>query len=81
MGLLKKQNLEHKYRTIKIQLLRKINGAQSSINKKPIPPKDIGSHSWNLVKGPWIDSHDPRPIMSPQICITLLLKLAKRDKK
>jgi hypothetical protein len=45
MGLLKKQNLEHKYRTIKIQLLRKINGAQSSINKKPIPPKDIGSHS------------------------------------
>jgi hypothetical protein len=41
MGLLKIQNLEHKYRVTKAKLPRKIDGAQSSIGIKPIPPKDI----------------------------------------
>jgi hypothetical protein len=31
---------------------------QSSIDKKPIPPKEIESRAWRLVKGPWRDSHD-----------------------
>jgi hypothetical protein len=43
MGLLKIQNVEHKYGTTKTQLPRKIDGAQSSIERRPIPLKDIGS--------------------------------------
>jgi hypothetical protein len=37
MGLSKIQNLEHKYGATKTQLPKKINGAQSSIKRKPIP--------------------------------------------
>jgi hypothetical protein len=40
MGLLKIQNLEHIYETTKAQFPKKTNGAQSSIDKRPIPPKD-----------------------------------------
>jgi hypothetical protein len=43
MGLSKIQNLEHRYEATKAQLPRKAYGAQSFINKKPIPPKEIGS--------------------------------------
>jgi hypothetical protein len=43
MDLLKIQNLEHIYGTTKTQFLKKTNGAQSSINKRHIPPKEIGS--------------------------------------
>jgi hypothetical protein len=43
MGLSKILNLEHKYGTTKAQLLRKANGAQSSIKKRSIPPKDMSS--------------------------------------
>jgi hypothetical protein len=43
MGLSKIQNLEHKYKVTKTQLLTKIDGAQYSINKRPIPPKEIDS--------------------------------------
>jgi len=32
------------------------------------------------LKGPE-NFHDPRPIMSPHICIILLLKLTKKDMK
>jgi hypothetical protein len=32
-----------KYETIEAKFPRKAHGAQSSIEKKPIPPKDIGS--------------------------------------
>jgi hypothetical protein len=42
-GLSKIQNLKHKYGTTKAQLPKKENGVQSSIEKRPIPPKDIGS--------------------------------------
>jgi len=41
MGLLKIQNLEYKYEIIKTQLLRKVNGAQSSTRKMFIPLKEI----------------------------------------
>jgi hypothetical protein len=40
----------------------------------------MDSWIWCLVKGPWKDSHDPKPIMSPHAYITLLSKLAKKDK-
>jgi len=36
------ENLKHKYGPTKTQLLKKVDGAQSSIEKRPIPPKDIG---------------------------------------
>jgi hypothetical protein len=36
------RNLEHKYEATKTQLFRKTDKAQSSIEKRPIPPKDIG---------------------------------------
>jgi hypothetical protein len=81
MGLLKIWNLEHKYGATKTQLLRKVDGAQSSINKRLIPPKEIGSQAWHHAKGPWIDSHDLKPIMSSHTYITRLSKLTKRDKK
>jgi len=79
MGLSKVQNLEHKYRVIKAKLLRKADGAQSSIGIKPIPPKDIDSWTLCLAKGPWKNSHDLRPIMTPHTYIILLSKLAKRN--
>jgi hypothetical protein len=78
MGLSKIWNLEHKYGAIKAQFLRKINGVHFSIKKRPIPPKDINSQAWCLAKGPWEDSHDLKPIMSPHTCVIFLLKLAKR---
>jgi hypothetical protein len=34
-----------------------------------------------LLKGPKLNSHDPRPIMSPRTYIILLLELAKIDRK
>jgi hypothetical protein len=43
MGLSKIRNLEHKYGATKAQFLIKINGAYTSINKRPIPPNEIGS--------------------------------------
>jgi hypothetical protein len=42
-GLLKIQNLEHKYGATKAQLPKKVDEAQSSIEIKPIQPNDIGS--------------------------------------
>jgi hypothetical protein len=45
MGLLKIQNLEHKYGVIKAQHPRKIDGAQSSIERKHIPPNNIGNQT------------------------------------
>jgi hypothetical protein len=44
--------LGHKYGATKTQLPKKANGAQSSINKKPIPPKEIGIQAWFPIKGP-----------------------------
>jgi hypothetical protein len=58
-GVLKIWNLDHKYKTTRAQLLRKIDGAQSSVERKHIPPKDIDSQTWHLTKGSWKDSHDP----------------------
>jgi hypothetical protein len=43
MGLSKIRNLKNKYGATKTQLPKKTNGAQSSIERRPIPPKDIGS--------------------------------------
>jgi hypothetical protein len=43
MGLSKIQNLEDIYGTTKTHLHRKVNGAQSFIAKRHIPPKAIGS--------------------------------------
>jgi len=43
MGLSKIQNLNHKYEATKIEPLTKKNGAQSSIDKKHVPPKDINN--------------------------------------
>jgi hypothetical protein len=45
MGLSKIKNLEHIYGATKTQLLKKIDGAQSSIDKRPIPPKQISSQA------------------------------------
>jgi len=42
-GSIKIRNLEHKYEAIKAQFTRKVNGAQSSIEKKNYTPKGIGS--------------------------------------
>jgi hypothetical protein len=81
MGLLKVWNIEHKYIAIKTQLPKKTNGAHSSIEKKPIPPKDIDSQAWHFVKGPWEGSHNLGPIMSSHICITFLSKPTKKDMK
>jgi hypothetical protein len=39
--LSKIQNLKHKYGATRAQLLKKVDGAQSSIEKKFIPPMDI----------------------------------------
>jgi len=81
MGLLKIRNLEHKYRTTKAQFPKEVDGAQSSIERKLIPLKNIGSGAWCLTKGPWKNSHNFEPIISPHTCIIFLSKLAKRDKK
>jgi hypothetical protein len=43
MGISKIRNLEHKYGTTITQLPRKVDGAQSSIERKLIPVKDVGS--------------------------------------
>jgi hypothetical protein len=51
-GLSKIRNLEYKYRITKTQLPKKIDGAQSSVKRRPIPPKDIGNQVWHLTKGP-----------------------------
>jgi len=50
MGLSKIQNLEHKYKATRAQVFRKIDGALSSIERRPIPPKDIDSQA--LLRGP-----------------------------
>jgi hypothetical protein len=73
--------MEHKYGGTKTQLLRNVDAAQSSIDKKHIPSKDIENQAWHPVKRLLINSHDPGPIMSPHICITFLLKLMKKDGK
>jgi hypothetical protein len=64
------QNLEHKYGTTRTQLPKKTNEAQSSIKKRLIPPKDIGSQTLKKF-------HNPGPIMSPCTYITFSSKLAK----
>jgi hypothetical protein len=45
MNLSKIRNLEHKYGVTKAQLPRKVDGAKSSIERRLIPPKDIGSEA------------------------------------
>jgi hypothetical protein len=45
--------------------LKKTNGTQLSMEKKPIPSKDINNWTYRLTKGPWKDSHNVEPIMSP----------------
>jgi hypothetical protein len=45
MSLSKIENLEHRYEATKTQLPKKIAGAQSSIVKRPIPPKEINSQA------------------------------------
>jgi len=40
-GFIEIQNLEHKHETIKTHLPRKIDRAQYSIERRPIPLKDI----------------------------------------
>jgi hypothetical protein len=81
MGISKIWNFEYKYKVTRTQFPRKTNGAQSSINKMFIPPKKIGSWVKHLVNGPWRNSHDPRPIMSPHTCIIFLLKPTKKIKR
>jgi hypothetical protein len=81
MGLSKIRNLAHKYGTTNAQFPIKTDGAQSSIIRSPIPLKDINSWTWRLIKGPWKDSHDLRPIMFTHTWITLLSKPTKRDMK
>jgi len=44
---------------------KKTNGTQLPIEKKPIPSKDINNWTYHLTKGPWKDSHNVEPIMSP----------------
>jgi len=77
MGLSNIRNLKHKYESTRTQLLKKIDGAQSSIEKRLIPPKDINNQAWHLAKGPWktftiFDSHT---------YITFLSKFIKKDRK
>jgi len=43
MGLSKIQNLEHQCGVTKVQFPRKVDGAQSSIDKRVLPPKKINS--------------------------------------
>jgi hypothetical protein len=43
MVLSKIRNLKQKYEATKAQFLRKVDGAQSSVKKRLIPPKDIDS--------------------------------------
>jgi hypothetical protein len=81
MSLLKIWNLEHKYETTKAQLPKKVDGAQSSIERRLVPQKDIRSRTQSLNKGPWKYSHNPKPIMSPHTCIIFLLKPAKKNRK
>jgi hypothetical protein len=50
-NLSKIQNLKHKYGTTKAQFLKKTNGAQISIDKKPIPPKKICNRTQCLDEG------------------------------
>jgi hypothetical protein len=42
---MKRENPEHKYEATKAQLFRKADGAQSSIDKRLIPPKEISSQT------------------------------------
>jgi hypothetical protein len=44
-GLSKIRNLVHKYKATKTQLPIKVDGAQTSIDKRPIPPKEINSQA------------------------------------
>jgi hypothetical protein len=44
-GFIEIQNLEHIYGATKTQLPRKADGAQSARDKRPIPPKKIGSQA------------------------------------
>ncbi len=52
MDLSKIQNLEHKYKATRTQLPRKEDGAQSSVEKRLIPLKDINNRAYRLTKGP-----------------------------
>jgi hypothetical protein len=44
--------MEHKYEATTSQIPIKVDGAQSSIDKKTILPKNIGNQASCLVKGP-----------------------------
>jgi hypothetical protein len=44
--------LKYKHGATKTQLLRKENGAHSSIEKRFIPPKDIDIQAQCFIKGP-----------------------------
>jgi len=51
MGLLIIWNMEHTYTTIITLFFRKVDGAQSSIDKMFIPLKEIRNRTWSLVRG------------------------------
>jgi hypothetical protein len=46
------RNLDHKSKAIRTQLPRKANGAQPSIERRPIRLNDIGNWAWHLPKRP-----------------------------
>jgi hypothetical protein len=81
MGLPNIWNLEHRYGTTKMHFFKKVDGAQSSINKRPIPLKEIDNQAWHPSKGPKINSHDPRPMLSLNTYKIFLSKLTKRNLK
>jgi hypothetical protein len=58
----------------------KTNGAQSSIKVRLIPLKEISSQAWRPAKRPWINSHDPKPIMSPHTFMNLYQTHKKKNK-
>jgi hypothetical protein len=41
----------------------------------------MGSQAWRFTKGPWKNSQNPGPIMSPHTCTTFLSILAKKNMK
>jgi hypothetical protein len=43
--------MEHTYKTIITLFIKKVDGAQSSINKRLIPLKEISNQTWSLIRG------------------------------
>jgi len=56
------------------------NVAQSSIKIRHVPLKEISSQAWCPTKRPWINSHDPKPIMSPHTFMTLYQNPPKKTR-